>query len=285
MTGEPDPGPFFDSPCFAKGVSVMTGKRFDVSNTTVLVSGGSRGIGLAIAKAFEQEGARVVISGRNEATLSAICEAAQPTPFAMAYQSCDVSDPEAIAACVDAVVADCGGIDTLINCAGVNMRMPALDYTPAQYDQIMDINLRGAFFMAQAVGRKMVRQGGGNQINIDSLSTHSALSQVAPYGMSKSGLSSMTRALALEWGKHGVRVNGLAPGFILTDLTEKLWSSPNLRAWNRTVTPLRRMGAVEDLVGAAIFLASPAAAFLTGQIIRVDGGISAGLSWPIDGAQ
>lgn len=262
----------------------MTSKRFDVSNRTVLVSGGSRGIGLAIARAFASEGARVVISGRNEATLAAICEAADPTPFAMRYQTCDVADPEAIAACVGAVVADCGGIDTLVNCAGVNKRMPALDYTPAEYDQIMDINLRGAFFMAQAVGRQMVAQGSGSLINIDSLSTHAALCQVAPYSMSKSGLSNMTRALAMEWGKHGVRVNAVAPGFILTELTEKLWSSPKLRAWHQTVTPLRRMGAVEDLVGTALFLASSAASFLTGQVIRVDGGISAGLSWPIDEA-
>ncbi|MFT7594953.1 MAG: gluconate 5-dehydrogenase [Paracoccaceae bacterium] len=101
--------------------------------------------------------------------------------------------------------------------------------------------------------------------------------------MSKSGLSSMTHALALEWGNHGVRVNGLAPGFILTDLTEKLWSDPNLQAWNQTITPLGRMGAVDDLVGTAIFLASPAAGFLTGQVIRVDGGASAGINWPING--
>ncbi|MDF1610185.1 SDR family NAD(P)-dependent oxidoreductase [Hoeflea sp. YIM 152468] len=262
----------------------MTRNRFDVSGTTVLVSGGSRGIGLAMAEAFAREGARVIISGRNEATLAAICEAAQPTPFAMRYHSCDVAVPEAIAACVDAVAKDCGGIDTLINCAGVNKRMPALDYTAAEYDEIMATNLRGAFFMAQAVGRQMVQQGGGSQINIDSLSTHAALSQIAPYSMSKSGLSSMTRTLAMEWGKHGVRVNAVAPGFILTELTEKLWSSPKLRAWHDTVTPLRRMGTVEDLVGAAIFLASPAAGFLTGQIIRIDGGISAGLNWPIEEA-
>jgi NAD(P)-dependent dehydrogenase (short-subunit alcohol dehydrogenase family) len=201
----------------------------------------------------------------------------------MDHRICDVADTEAIAACVDSVARANGRIDTLINCAGINKRMPALDYTPDDYDRIMETNLRGAFFIAQAVGRRMIDQRSGSLINIDSLSTHGALTQVGPYGMAKSGLSSMTRVLALEWGKHGVRVNGLAPGFILTDLTEKLWSDTNLQAWNKTVTPLGRMGTIDDLIGAAIFLASPAAGFITGQTIRVDGGASAGMNWPIDG--
>lgn len=261
----------------------MTGNPFDVSNTVVLVSGGSRGIGLAIAQAFVAQGARVVITGRNEKTLIDACAATEPAPHPMTHQICDVAETDAITACVEAVVAEFGSIDTLVNCAGVNKRMPAVDYTPEEFDQIMNINLRGAFFMAQAAGKQMISQGSGNQINIDSLSTYGSLAQVSPYGMSKSGLSSMTRVMALEWGKHGVRVNGLAPGFILTDLTEKLWSDPNLQAWNKTLTPLKRMGAVEDLTGTAIFLASQAAAFLTGQIIRVDGGASAGINWPISG--
>lgn len=258
----------------------MKDTLFEVAETVVLVSGGSRGIGLAMASEFARRGAKVVITGRNEDSLRAVCDSAGET---LNYQPCDVAKPADINRCVAAVIKDFGRIDTLINCAGVNKRMPAVDYTVEDYDQIMDINLRGAFFMAQAVGKQMIKQGSGNQINIDSLSTYGSLAQVAPYGMSKSGLTSMTKALALEWGKHGVRVNGLAPGFILTDLTAKLWADPNMQAWNKTITPLQRMGAVEDLLGTAIFLASPAAAFLTGQVIRVDGGASAGINWPISG--
>lgn len=261
----------------------MTDALFDVSGKTVLISGGSRGIGLAMAEALAARGARVLITGREEATLQAACAAGSQAPVPMEYDCCDVTDTDAITACVDRVIARTGRIDALINCAGVNIRKPAVDYTPDEYDRIMNINLRGAFFMVQAVGRQMIRQGDGSIVNIDSLSTFSSLAQVTPYGMSKSGLSSMTRALALEWGQHGVRVNSLAPGFILTDLTEKLWSDPNLQAWNRTVTPLGRMGAVEDLIGTAIFLLSPASAFLTGQTIRVDGGTSCGINWPIGG--
>ncbi|POF29754.1 SDR family NAD(P)-dependent oxidoreductase [Roseibium marinum] len=261
----------------------MADDLFDVSGKNVLISGGSRGIGLAMAEAFAVRGARVIITGRDEKTLRTACEAGGSASNPMAYEICDVSDTDTITACVEAVVSEFGQIDALINCAGVNIRKPAVEYTPEEFDTIMDINLRGAFFMAQTAGKQMIRQGNGCVINVDSLSTFSSLAQVAPYGMSKSGLSSMTRVLALEWGKHGVRVNGLAPGFILTDLTEKLWSDPNLQSWNRTVTPLGRMGTVDDLIGTAIFLVSPAAAFLTGQTIRVDGGASSGINWPIDG--
>jgi gluconate 5-dehydrogenase len=261
----------------------MMPNLFDVQNTVVLVSGGSRGIGFAMAEAFAQHGAKVVITGRDEQSLIKACKDAVPSDHPMTYQTCDVADTDAINTCVAAVIEEHARIDTLINCAGINKRMPVTEYTPDDYDQILNINLRGAFFMAQTVGKQMIKQGSGNQINIDSLSTYGSLAQVAPYGMSKSGMSSMTRVMALEWGKHGVRVNGIAPGFILTDLTRKLWSDPNMQAWNRTITPMQRMGDVEDLVGTAIFLASPAASYLTGQVIRVDGGGSAGINWPIDG--
>lgn len=256
---------------------------FDVQNTVVLVSGGSRGIGLAMAEAFAQQGAKVIITGRAEQSLIDACKDAAASEHPMTYQTCDVADTDAINTCVAAVIKTHGRIDTLINCAGINKRMPVTDFTPEDYDQIQSINLRGAFFMAQAVGKQMIKQGSGNQINIDSLSTYGSLAQVVPYGMSKSGMSGMTRGMALEWGKHGVRVNGIAPGFILTDLTRKLWSDPNMQAWNKTVTPMQRMGDVEDLVGTAIFLASPSASYLTGQVIRVDGGTSAGINWPIQG--
>ncbi len=253
-------------------------KLFDVTDTVVLVSGGSRGIGLAMAKAFAERGAKVVITGRGERALQ---EAVAGTN--MTFQTCDVADAESIDACVTAVIKTHGRIDTMINCAGVNNRMPAIDFPADEFDRIMQINLRGAFLIAQAVGKQMIAQGAGNIINIDSLSTYGPLTQVTPYAMSKMGLQNMTKGLALEWGPSGVRVNGLAPGFIWTDLTAKLWSDENMQAWNSKMTPMGRMGQVDDLVGTAIFLASPAAAFLTGQTLRVDGGASAGIRWPIEG--
>jgi len=166
--------------------------------------------------------------------------------------------------------------------AGINQRKPAIEYTAEEFDAIIHVNLRGTFLMSQAVGKVMIEQGSGNQINIDSFSTHSPLTNVIPYSMSKAGMNGMTRGLALEWGKHGVRVNGIAPGFILTALNKKMWKDENLQAWNKSVTPAKRMGAPSDLAGAALFLASPAADFISGQTIRVDGGLSAGMNWPIE---
>ncbi len=256
----------------------MTDQLFSVKDQIVLVSGGSRGIGLAIGQAFAERGATVVLTGRGQDALDAACEGTIMTGV-----TCDVADANSITDCVARVIEDHGRIDTMINCAGVNKRMPAEDYTAEEFDQIIAINLRGAFLMAQAVGRQMIKQGSGNIINIDSLSTHGPLTQVLPYAMSKMGLQNMTKGLALEWGPKGVRVNGLAPGFIWTDLTAKLWSDENLQAWNSKVTPMGRMGQVDDLVGTALFLASPAAGFVTGQTIRVDGGASAGMRWPIAG--
>ena len=172
-------------------------------------------------------------------------------------------------------------IHTLVNVAGVNRRKPALEVTENDYDFILDTNLKGAFRLSQAIGAEMIAMGSGSIINITSLNTIRPLTDVTPYALSKAAMLQMTRALALEWGRHGVRVNALAPGFILTDLTRKLWSNPDMKAWGHANTPMQRLGKPEDLIGTAIFLASPAAAFLSGQEIVVDGGFTAGWAWPI----
>ena len=127
----------------------------------------------------------------------------------------------------------------------------------------------------------MLARGQGSQINIASLTSDCPLKHILPYAMSKAGIAQMTKALALEWGDRGVRVNALAPGFILTDLTQKLWSDPTMQAWGKANTPQGRLGTPEDLVGTAIFLASPASSFMTGQVLYVDGGFTAGWAWPI----
>src|SRR5581483_167123 len=194
---------------------------------------------------------------------------------------CDVAKPDDITRTVQAVVETHGHIDTLLNVAGVNTRMKAEQYSVEKYDRILDINLRGAFLMSQACGKQMMTRGSGAIINIDSLNTYAPLKGVTPYAMSKGGMSMMTRGMALEWGPRGVRVNAIAPGFFPTDLSKKLWAQPHMSNWAQQVTPLGKLGDMKDLVGAAIFLASPASAFVTGQIIRVDGGVSAGINWPI----
>ena len=256
---------------------------FSVAGQVVLVSGGSRGIGRAMAQAFAHRGAQVIITGREEETLAATAkEIAAPGGPAVRGLVCDVANSDSIKRLAETAVAQFGHIDTLINVAGVNRRMPAEQYTEADYDFIVDINLKGAFLLSQAIGRHMLERRRGNQINIVSLNNYAPLKHVLAYAVSKAGLGHMTRSLALEWGPRGIRVNAIAPGFILTDLTKALWARPDMQAWGIPNTPLRRLGQPEDLVGAALFLASPASAFMTGQILFVDGGFSAGLAWPID---
>jgi gluconate 5-dehydrogenase len=259
----------------------MDDPLFSVAGQTVLVSGASRGIGRAIAQGFADRRAQVIITGRDPQTLQQTAAAIGPADGHVRPIVCDVADPQAIRTLVETVLRDYQHIDTLVNVAGVNRRKPALEITEDDYDFVLKINLKGAFLLSQAVGRHMVERRGGSQINVESLNTDRPLSNVAPYALSKAAMGHMTRALALEWGPYGVRVNGLAPGFILTDLTQQLWSDPTMQAWGTANTPQRRLGRPEDMVGTAIFLASPAAAFLTGQTVYVDGGFTAGWAWPI----
>lgn len=262
----------------------MSEKLFTLEDDVVLISGASRGIGEAIAAAFVSRGARVIITGRDGEVLEKNATGMSTGKHPVEWMVCDVADEDAIRTCVEKAIATHDAIDTLFNVAGVNRRGPAEDYTAEDYDFIVDINLRGAFLMSREVARHMIPRRKGIQVNIDSVNTYAPLKWVVPYAMSKAGMQMMTRGLALEWGRSGIRVNGIAPGFILTDLTRKVWSNANMREWNRDVTPMERLGAVDDLVGAAIFLASPASAFITGQTLRVDGGVSAGINWPIEKA-
>src|SRR5579872_4691583 len=259
----------------------MADDLFSVSGQVTVVSGGSRGIGRAIAAGFAARDAQVVITGREQATLAKTAADISTGVQPVLPVVCDVSQLDDIKKLVGTVIEKFGRIDTLINVAGVNKRKKAETFTPDEYDFILDINLRGLFFLSQEAGKTMLAQKSGTIINIDSLNTDSPLKGVLPYAISKAGVSMLTRGLAAEWGEHGVRVNAIAPGFILTDLTNKLWSIPTMQKWGLANTPLKRLGAVDDLIGTAVYLASKASAFMTGQVLYVDGGMSAGTLWPI----
>jgi len=260
----------------------MNDPLFSVAGQIVLVSGASRGIGRSIAEGFAQRGATVVISGREQPTLELTAREICPPQGTVRPIVCDVADPAAIDRLVQTVLGEFGRIDTLLNVAGVNRRMPAEQLSEADYDFIMDINLKGPFLLSLDVGRHMLSRGRGSQINVVSLNNDRPLRGVLPYAMSKAALGQMTRGLAQEWGPGGVRVNAIAPGFVLTDLTRKLWSQPHMQEWNRANCPLGRLGQPTEMVGTAVFLASEASAFMTGQTLFVDGGFSAGLAWPIN---
>ncbi len=260
----------------------MADDLFSVAGQVVLVSGGSRGIGRAIARGFAERNAKVVITGREAETLAATAAEIAGPSGTVDTVVCDVAQTEDINRLVATVIERHGQIDTLVNVAGVNQRKRCETYSPEEYDRIVNINLRGLFFLSQAVGKVMIPRKQGTIINIDSLNTNSPLKGVLPYAISKAGVSMMTRGMASEWGPHGIRVNALAPGFILTDMTNKLWSIPKMQEWGFTNTPLRRLGQVDDMIGTTIYLASKASAFMTGQVLYVDGGMSAGTQWPID---
>ena len=255
---------------------------FSVEGQVVLAIGASRGIGQALAAAFAQRGSKVVIAGREQATIEAAARDMSVDAATVEGYVCDVSNPEDVETLVQAVIDRHGRIDTLLNVAGINIRKRVETYSMEEYDRILDVNLRGLFVSSQAVGRRMLEAGGGSIINIDSLNTYAPLRGVTPYAMSKAGLGMMTRGMALEWGPRGVRVNAIAPGFFPTELARKVWQQPRMMEWGREVMPLQRLGDTQELVGAALFLASRASSYVTGQILRVDGGISAGINWPIE---
>jgi NAD(P)-dependent dehydrogenase (short-subunit alcohol dehydrogenase family) len=260
----------------------MHDELFSVRDQVVLVSGGTRGIGRAIAAGFARRGASVFVTGReHDPTHRAAEELREETRGSVTGVACDVSKANLIRPLVEEIVQTAGRIDTLVNVAGVNRRKPTEQVTEDDYDFVVDTNLKGAFLLSQAVGRHMLERRAGSQIQIASLNSDRPLKNVAPYAMSKAGLATLTRALALEWSDRGVRVNALAPGFILTDLTRKLWSDPQMLEWGQANTPMRRLGVPEDMVGTAIFLASAASQFMTGQVLYVDGGFTAGWAWPI----
>ena len=260
----------------------MIDSLFSVEKRVVLVSGGSRGIGRSLAEGLAQRGARVFISGRDTNTLQQTAREISTPSNTVEFIVCDVSEPREIPVMVDAVIQKAGRIDSLLNVAGINVRKRVEQYSVEEFDKILDINMKGAFFVAQEVGRRLISQRtGGTIINIDSLNSFRPLKGVQPYAMSKAAVSAMTRGMAMEWGEHDIRVNAIAPGFILTDLTNKLWSDPTMQAWNDANCPLKRLGRTEDLIGTAVFLVSDASQFLTGQVIYVDGGITCGMQWPI----
>ena len=179
-------------------------------------------------------------------------------------------------------MAQFGRLDVLFNVAGVNFRHAAETFPEEKLDEILAINVRGNFLMARDCGKAMIRQGSGKIINIASLHTHQSLDGVSAYGTSKGAIGSMTRALAVEWAKYNIQVNAIAPGFIRTELNAKLWENPTMLNWVKERTPARRLGERDDLIGAAIFLASAASDFVTGQVLYVDGGLTAGQTWPLE---
>lgn len=252
----------------------MENNLFNLSGKTALVTGGGRGIGLAIAKGMAQHGADVAITSRSKEQLKAaarqihaeIGRKTWPFPF-------DLSDIEGIDNFFESIIDETKDIDILVNCAGTTIRGPAEDVNIEDWNQVIKVNLTSTFVLSQAFCRHRKKTGkSGRIINIGSLTCHSARPTTAAYGSSKSGLLMLTKTLAVEWAKYSINVNAIGPGYIATELTKPLWTDEDFNKWVQSKTPLTRWGQPEDLIGTAVLLASKAGEFITGQIIYVDGG-------------
>lgn len=250
-----------------------------LSNKTALIAGASRGIGLAIATQLAHAGARVILASRSIEKLERAAEALRTSGCSAAAVRLDLTDPTSIKACAESVQ----NVDILVNVSGTNLRKSFLDYTPEEYDNILQTNLHGIVQLTQKVGAKMIARGvGGKIINIGSMMSLLGLPYLSVYAITKSALAGLTRTLAAEWGRHNIQVNCIAPGFILTDLNRAMWQQEHMHKWLSGAQPNPKMGKPEDIAPLAVFLASSGADYITGQVIAVDGGYSTTANWPFE---
>ncbi|MFT4063702.1 SDR family NAD(P)-dependent oxidoreductase [Paraburkholderia sp.] len=248
---------------------------FDLHGRTALVTGGNAGIGAALARALGLAGARVVLVARRRAALDATASALQAEGIDAHTSACDLSDLAAARACAVEAVERHGSIDILVNAAGVNLRQTFEEITPDSWQQQLAIHLGAPFFLTQALAPHMKANGYGRVINIASLQSYRAFSNSAPYGAAKGGVVQLTRAIAQAWSVHGITCNAIGPGFFPTALTAAVFDDPELADRHAAQTCIGRNGRLEDLYGVAVFLASDASAYITGQTIMVDGGYTA----------
>jgi len=253
----------------------MSYSRLELNGKIAVVIGGTSGIGLAIAKGMAEAGADVIPTSRRQDQVNAAAKEIESRGRRTLQVSSDVSDRGSLEHVLEESVKAFGKVDILVNSAGRTKRAPTLDFTEEDWNNIIDTNLTGTLRAAQVFGRHMLERESGSIINIASLSSFVALYEVAAYSASKAAVASLTKSLAIEWGQRGVRVNAIAPGVFRTPLNEKLLDETERGREFLVRTPMKRFGNVEELAGAAIFLASDAASFVNGEVLAVDGGFLA----------
>jgi gluconate 5-dehydrogenase len=240
---------------------------FDLTGRTALVTGSTRGLGLALARALAGAGARVAINGRSRGTVEDVAASfadGVAAPF-------DVTSEED----VEAGVAALGRVDIVVNNAGMTMRRPLEEWSLADWHRILDVNLTSAFLVARAVAPQMIERRAGKIVNVASVMSELARPTVAPYAATKGALKMLTRSMCAEWARHGIQANAIGPGYFLTELTAPLQADVDFDAWIRGRVPAGRWGEPEELGGAVVFLASAASDFVNGQLLFVDGGMTA----------
>lgn len=260
-----------------RGVHMAVLDSFRLDGRTALITGSSAGIGLAIARGLAEAGARVVLNGRTADTLQSAAAVLAAEGHDVHAQCFDVTDSAAVSAAVQDIEQRVGPLEILVNNAGIQRRGPLADFNEADWHELMRTNLDSAFFVGQAVARCMIPRGRGRIINICSVQSELGRPGIAPYTASKGALKMLTKGMAIDWGPHGLNVNGIGPGYFKTELNAALVANPEFSDWLVQRTPSRRWGEVSELKGAAVFLASDAASFVNGHILYVDGAITASL--------
>lgn len=251
----------------------MSTTLFDLTGRTALITGSARGIGLALAQGLAEAGARVIVNGRQAASSEAAAAGLRAKGLQAQSAAFDVADAGAVEAAFAGFDAAGLEIDILINNAGIQHRQPMLELALADWQRVIDTNLTAAFLVGREAARRMIaRKRGGKIINIGSLTSEAARATVAPYTAAKGGIKLLSRSMAAEWAQFDIQANAIGPGYILTDMNQALVDNPQFDAWVKASNPAQRWGRPDELVGAAVFLASKASGYVNGQIIYVDGG-------------
>jgi gluconate 5-dehydrogenase len=250
---------------------------FSLAGRRALVTGSTQGIGAALARGFAGAGATVVLNGRDPGRLAAAAAALAAEGAAVETLAFDVTDHGAARAAVDAFEAGTGPIDILVNNAGMQHRASLEDFPADAFERLLQTNVASVFHVGQAVARHMIARGRGKIINIASVQSALARPGIAPYTATKGAVANLTKGMATDWARHGLQCNAIAPGYFVTPLNDALVRNPEFSAWLEKRTPAGRWGRVEELVGAAVFLASDASSFVNGHTLYVDGGITASL--------
>jgi gluconate 5-dehydrogenase len=251
----------------------MSVEIFNLEGNRALITGSSQGIGLAIAEGLGRAGAEIILNGRDEKKLAAAREALEAKGLKVAVAAFDVTDEDAVATAVASIEQE-GPIGILVNNAGMQFRTPLEDYPVEKWRELMRVNVESAFIVGKAVARHMIAHKAGKIINICSVQSELGRPSIAPYTATKGAIKMLTKGMCADWAKYNIQVNAIGPGYFKTPLNQALVDNPEFSSWLEKRTPAGRWGNVDELIGAAVFLASPASSFVNGHILYVDGGIT-----------